>query len=400
MTSKEDKKITTPRCILLFEGAIRSEKTLELYRQHLKNFLKWNELENYDDLLKADDKSIQNKLMDYLLYLKKNFSPNYVPTIFKGIELFFIMNEVNINSKLLHKMFPEQVKKGGYGAYTRDMIETMLSNTIKNRTKSLILLLASSGIRVGVIPDLKLKDVTNYEDCKKILCYAGSKEEYIAFMTPEASKSFDEYLEERQNDGERLTPESPAFRKTYALGSVPAEKMTIETIRSSIAKSMKNVQKTKTGNRFNIPTVHGFRKYFNIVLKSRDNANISLAEKLMGHSVTVSLDNAYAPFDIEKVYEEYKKSIPELTISSEERQRLELEIKDIEIKELERVKNENIGLLERVESLEKNYHEPHEEREEQFKIMKRDILKQLADDDNIVELFKEFQKIQKLKDED
>lgn len=287
----------------LFLSAIKSEQTKELYVYHLKRFLTWNkDCKDYDDLLKADEKAIQTKLEDYVMYLKLNFSPNYVPTIFKPVELFYIMNKVNINSKLLHKMFPETVKKGGYGAYTREMIQTMLDQTNKKRTRALILFLASTGCRVGVIPELNLGHITNYEDCKKVVCYADSKDEYVTFMTPEASKAFDEYLEERQNDKERLTFDSPAFRKKYYLGSNPSQGMGIESVRGSIALCMKNVSKIKKGNRFNIPTVHGFRKYFNIMLKQRQEANISLCEKLMGHSVLVPLDNAYAPFEDSKVF--------------------------------------------------------------------------------------------------
>ena len=85
-------------------------------------------------------------------------------------------------------MFPEKTKKAGYGSYTRDMITKMLANTNKKRTRALILMLASSGCRVGVIPELKLENITDIEDCKQIVCYAGSKDEYVCYMTPEASR--------------------------------------------------------------------------------------------------------------------------------------------------------------------------------------------------------------------
>jgi len=132
----------------------------------------------------------------------------------------------------------------------------MLDNTNKKRTKALILFLSSSGCRVGVIPELKLKHITNIENCKQILCYAESKEEYVTFMTPEASKAFDDYLEERQQDLERLKPESPAFRKSYSLGSAPAETMYEATVRNALNITLRDVPKTKTGTRFNIPTLN------------------------------------------------------------------------------------------------------------------------------------------------
>ena len=77
------------RSYSLFLSAIKSEHTKEIYVYHLERFLTWNkDCKDYDDLLKADEKSIQRKLEDYVMYLKLNFSPNYIPTIFKPVELF------------------------------------------------------------------------------------------------------------------------------------------------------------------------------------------------------------------------------------------------------------------------------------------------------------------------
>ena len=145
------------RCLDIFLQSIGSEKTKDIYRYHLDNFLKWNkDCKDYDDLLKADEKSIQRNLEDYLIHLKGKYSPNYIPSIIAPIELFYVMNDVNINTKRLHKMYPTRTKRGGYGSYTREDIGTMLSNTTKKRTRALILFLSSTDCRVGVIPELKL----------------------------------------------------------------------------------------------------------------------------------------------------------------------------------------------------------------------------------------------------
>jgi len=224
----------------------------------------------------------------------------------------------------------------------------------------LILFLASSGCRVGVIPELKLKHIIDIENCKQVLCYAESKEEYTAFMTPEASKAFDDYLEERQQDRERLKPESPAFRKTYVLGSFPADTMETGTVRNAVTITLKDVSKTKTGTRFNIPILHGLRKYFDIAMKDRHDNNLSKSEKLMGHSVSIPLDNHYAPFSVEKLFEEYKKAIPELSISKEWKLKEELKRNKEETKsskdkvsdELRSIKEDNADMKERFTALE------------------------------------------------
>ncbi len=369
-------KQTQQRCLKLFLNAIGSIHTRKGYLYQLDRFLKWNSIKagNYDDLLKADEKAIQRNLEDYLIHLKdQHLSPNYIPTIIAPIELFYLMNEVDLNSKRLHKMFPTKVKKGGYGAYSRDDIQLMLDNTNKKRTKAIILFLSSTGCRVGVLPELKLKYITNHEDCKKVVCYAESIEEYSAFMTPEASKVFDSYLEERQQDHERLTPESPVFRKDYVLGDAPAEPMQTGTIRNALYVTLKDVKRARTGNRFNIPIVHGLRKFFNVTMKSMDSSNISIAEKLMGHSVTVQLDNSYAPFTDEKLFTEYKKAIPELTISNVERQRLLIDNKNKKLEDMAKLKNENSTLLQRLDSIEAKIKERDEAVEKNSKQFDEDI---------------------------
>ena len=335
------------RCVVMFLQALGSPITRENYKYQLDRFLKWNKTTDYDKLLirdpktgQIDDKSIQRNLEDYLIYLKDRYSPNYIPSIVAPVELFYVMNESNLNTKRLHKMFPTRIKKGGYGSYSREHIQKMLLSTRKKRTRALILFLSSTGCRVGVIPELKLGHITNIENCKKVVCYAGTKDEYTSFMTPEASQVFDDYLDERQQNKEKLTPNSPAFRKDYRLGSAPAETMLQATVRNALTLTLKDVPKIKRGTRFDIPTVHGLRKYFNITLKSRPDCNLSICEKLMGHSTTIPLDNHYAPFAESALFEEYKKAIPELTISGEERQKILIDSKNAKLSELEEKQSE------------------------------------------------------------
>lgn len=349
-----------PRCLEMFKNGLGSEKTYVNYKWQLDRFLKWNNLTDYDDLLKADDKSIQRLLEDYLMYLKKNNSANYIPSVLAPVELFYTMNGKMFNSKLLHKMRPTKTKKSGYDYYTREDIQSMLDNTNKTRTKALILFLSSTGCRVGVIEELKLGHITNLENCKQVLCYADSKEEYTTFMTPEASQVFDDYLAERQQDREKLTAESPAFRQDYRLGDLPAKTMLTGTVRNAIAITTKDVKRIKKGNRYNKQTLHSLRKFFNVMLKSRDGCNRSKAEKLMGHSMDIPLDDVYGSFLPPSLFEEYKKSIPALSISKEYKLQEQIKKNEEEAKssndkltdELHSLKRDNLDMKERFSALE------------------------------------------------
>jgi len=138
-------------------------------------------------------------------------------------------------------------------------------------------------------------------------------------------------------DNERFIPESPVFRESYQLASLPARPLSLQMLTEIIEATLKDIKRVRTPNgRYTIQLVHGFRKYWNLVMKDRSNSNLSLCEKLMGHSVTIPLDNHYAPFSKEKLFEEFRKAIPELTISDVERKQTLIELQEKEITELER----------------------------------------------------------------
>jgi hypothetical protein len=50
---------------------------------------------------------------------------------------------------------------------------------------------------------------------QQIQVYEGSKEEYTAFCTPEASNAISDYLQFRQRSGETVTENSPLFRHDF-----------------------------------------------------------------------------------------------------------------------------------------------------------------------------------------
>ena len=80
---------------------------------------------------------------------------------------------------------------------------------------------------------------------------------------------------------------------------------------------------------------HGFRKRFATILKSNKEINLSISEKLLGHSTTVQLDNVYFKPTLDVMYEEYQKAIPELVLNESMKLKLELEKKNNELSSLE-----------------------------------------------------------------
>jgi len=344
----QNRTVEKPRSLLIFEESIKSDETKKAYFFALEKFRKFANVGNYDDLLKADEKSIQRLLEDFVISLKGKISPNTFNTQLAPVFLFYQMNDVNINKIRIKKMFPAKVKRSGYSAYSREHIQQMLNSTNSKRTKACILIFASTGCRSGGLCDLKVKDVENFkDDCKIVKFYSGDTSEYVGFLTPEASRALDDYLDERIQNHERIQPESPLIRENYRLGSLTPTPINRYMLESLIEITQKDGQRKKDSTgRYNTPITGGFRKFFNIVMKLRKDCNLSLCEKLMGHSVTVGLDNHYLPATDEDLFNEFRKTIPELIIEESQRLKIENELKDKKIERLESDKDRRISSLE------------------------------------------------------
>ena len=344
------------RSMLIFENSIKSPATRKTYLYHLDKFMSFCKTKDYDELALLPQKTLQILMEDYVMHLKKIISPNTINLPISAVKAFLDCNDVELRWSKIKRLKPSRVKKTGGEAWFTDEIAKMLSFTSELRTKTLIHFIASSGIRIGALEDLKIKHISQIEDCKSILVYEGTTEEYITFLTPEASSMFDAYIQKRESDGEKISPDSPVFRSTYQLGYAkvkPSNSNALkEIIRLLILKSGLRINQIKTSKRYNKQADHGFRKRFNTIMKTTDSMNISLAEKMMGHSVTVALDNVYLVPTIKQLFDEFKKVIPELIIDSEKRQQFEIKKQEEEIMKLKIAQKDKVIQDEKIKNLE------------------------------------------------
>lgn len=348
------------RSILVFEGSINSAATLRTYKFALNKFKNYYKLKDFDSIPKIELNQLQIMVEDFVFYLKRTVSPNSISTIMAGIEHFLTMNDVELRWKKIHKLYPAKVKAGGRSAYTTEDVQKMDESTKDPKGLALIHTLASTGARIGALPELKIRHMLSMDDnCKAILFYPGDKKEYWGFLTPEASLALEKYLNKRRVDGEYLTVESPLFRTKYALGSLKAKHTTTGAL-SSIVKNIvkKSVPRQKIGGRFDKPIDQAFRKRFNTTLKNNDNCNRSLTEKLMSHEVKdIPLDGTYHDPDVKTLFNEFKKHIINLTVNPNERKSIEsaqkIAQKDKEISELKQERETNKQLQERLERVER-----------------------------------------------
>jgi len=334
------------RSLLLFYSAIKSEKTKQQYENYLEEFRNYFIIKNYDKLAQIEPKKLQEMIEDFIMYHKsKNKSASYISGKVCALRLFLSMNDVILNWDKIRKMFPEKTKPVGDRAYSTEQIQILLKNTAYPEYKALIHFMSASGVRVGCFEELKIKDLTDMSNgCKCVKVYADTRHEYYTFIHHEAVEILNEYLESRKKKGEKLTEDSWVFCSPFD-NSKPHPTTTITSTMARHVKKFVGREKSKSG-RYDIMSCHGFRKRFDTVLKSNRMVNISLAERLMGHSKTIPLDNSYFKPVIEQLFDEYQKSIPQLLIDEKYRLEEQIKAKDGKIHELESDKDRRIDSLE------------------------------------------------------
>ncbi len=338
------------RSLLLFEQSIRSKWTLRNYRKSLARFMDFHKIKDFDSLLEIPSDDLQVMIEDYVIDLKKVVNPNSVSTLMLGIRRFFVMNRIRIDWEIIKNMYPDKVKSSGFKPFTNEHIRRMLDSTSSKRNKAIIHFLASTGSRIGVFDfDLSMKHLKNMDyGCKAVLLYADDIDEYWAFLTPEASKVLGECFEKREKDGEKLTPDSPIFRRRYSLGFEKALPVKLNSVQSALFRIIQNsgIDRHRINKNYDIQMSHGFRKRFNTILKLDNDINSNIAEKILGHSVTHKLDNTYFKPELDDLFKEFKKAVPKLTIDESLIQKEQLKQKEQEIEKLESDKDKRITNLE------------------------------------------------------
>ena len=343
------------RSILLFQNSLKSKKSVETYFKNLNLFRKFVGSEDFDSITRIGKDQLQIFLEDYIMDLKGRISPNTIPTYYFPIQAFLETNDIDLKWKKIRRLFPAKVKKTGREAWATQDIKLMLAVTSNIRNRALVLFLASSGIRIGAIEEIRIKNLIDMPlGCKAVLVYEESTEEYWTFITPEASEILEKYIAKRKSDGEQITPDSPLFRASYEKGYSNVRRLSArgasETILRILRVSGLRTQEVKKKGRFNKMPDHAFRKRFLTTVKSNSKIPTSQAEKMVGHQVyrdednnMVMLDGSYNVPTVEVLFNSYKHAITDLTIDDYARVR----IKETEIQKqysvLEQEKKKHFG---------------------------------------------------------
>jgi integrase len=178
------------------------------------------ERDNISDLLQKDVRIIQNDIIEYIMKLRdKGYSYSSISVKLAAIFLFYEMNDIVLNKKKISRYVGEHEKTVKDHAYSREQIKRIV-DACDLKYKVVVLLMASTGCRIGAIPNLRLSALKYIEKYQlyQITFYEHSKNDsYYSFCTPECGKYINEYLDYRKRCGEKLNEKSPLIRDDFIL---------------------------------------------------------------------------------------------------------------------------------------------------------------------------------------
>ena len=332
----------TNRSYRIFIEGLKSAVTKAAYTYALEKYMKFLGIQNPDDLLVHQDnpRIIQDQIIDFLILLKNPpHSLRYATRsqYVSAIITFYDLNEVILNRKKIYRYLGEEERPIENRGYNTEEIRKMLEVS-DEKVRAILLLLASTGMRIRALVDLTLQDLQEVPEFKlyKVTVYSDSKERYFTFTTPEAAQAITIYLEYRKRYGEKLTSGSPVFRDQFDRND-PASvhnvrPMKLRTIERLISRSLEksgirtveritefNSEKGKI--RKNVRLTAGFRKFFDTQLIYA-KVEPRTKELFMGHNIGLD-DHYFKPGD-DYVLHEYLKAVNNLTINEENRLRKEI----------------------------------------------------------------------------
>jgi len=301
---------------------------------------------------KSNTQWFQDSLIDFIVFQKERVSKGQIvestiPNYYKSVKLFCDMNDIVINWKLVTRGIPRGKHAANDRAPTIEEIKKLLEYPDR-RTKPIVLMMLSSGIRIGAFDYLKLKHITPLKDkdgkivAAKMIVYAGEADQYITFISAEAYNSWMEWVNFRASYGEKLTDDSWVMRDMWKTTNITygaklgyaktPVKLKSSGIRSLLSKALfqQNVRPLliEGNKRHEFKTAHGFRKFFKTQAEQcMLAANVEL---LLGHDIGVS-SSYYKPRE-KDLLADYLKAVNNLTIYKDSNELLAKEFENERLK--------------------------------------------------------------------
>lgn len=315
--------------IYSIEDGLSSIRTKERYRDAFRLFLKYCQLENAASLLDENPRRLEERIIGYVRFLDqvKHLARGTITIALCAIFHFMEMNDVLLNKRKITRFMPEDSSTHDDRAYTHQEISQILLKC-DERSRVMILLMASTGMRIGALEFLKLGHLTKvsvYPYIYKIMVYAQSpKDRYYTFCTQECSEAIDSYLDYRARFGDPLKKQAPLIREEFdiydKLQCAYPRAVRYRGILWIITDLLKRAGFPTKGE---VMRSHGLRK-FAITQMIKAKLDYECREYLVGHRHSRGLDVNYDRTTSEDRLQEYLKALDLLTINQENRLKIKI----------------------------------------------------------------------------
>ena len=314
------------RSMHLFRNRIyrksRSQASVDSYRAFVRLFIEYLGLRDADDLaekLRSGKINVVQALNGWLDKLdKEDKAPGSQKNYYFGVKKFVevVTPELEVNWKLVD--LPRQRVVEEDRRPTKDGLKTILEHG--NLTDRMAFtFMSSSGVREGTFVGLHIRDI-DFDAYKDVAVVKISSEiskgrmRYVTFLTPEAKRILQEYLEVRRRKGEKIADDLPLIGRNVRTKDDELEFKSITTraLRKRWQTLLERAGKAERARTWHKLHLHTLRKFFRTNLEQA-GVSTSFRERLMGHKGEY-LDDAYFKPRVEELLNEYRKAIPNLTI--------------------------------------------------------------------------------------
>ena len=328
---------------MLFNSGVNNKYTKRSYDANLDQFMYFAGIKKYDSIKSMKIEKFKMLLTKYISHCKDTkLKRGTINTRIQALFMYVDQNEMSIPKKKFKRMLPvDKIQKSQKKAYSTRDIQMMLDVSPMLRSKALIHLFASTGIRPTAIHDLdsnthlKIKHFREMKGGYMVLTvYAEiNEQDYKVCIHPEAAQALKDYWRWREQvNGETITPDSSAFSP---MKGYPTDRnyITRRNATRIIRDALRNAGIKRliiNGDKTDIGETYGFRKRFHTICFNSEMKK-SFKESFMGHST--GLEETYNDMKDESWLNHYKICDMELMISDHSRlkernNRLEKEKKD------------------------------------------------------------------------
>ncbi len=285
----------------------RSENTEKTYLKGLLSFVNIMNIGNLDDFvekIKSQTIDVNAAHKDFVINLaNKNLAPKTVGAWSAALRKFLLANGAELKNTTRIKIYNihEDILP------SKDDLKKILSSC-SLRAKTIILLLSSSGLRVGELRNLKLSDVDVNSEPAIIRIRgltAKERKSRMTFFSNEAKQVLQSYLDHRKNNGHQLTEDSFLFTTN------DGNQMSYQNLQFILNNVFKKVSK-KEGKRYGLHA-HSLRKFFKTQLISAGVPG-PIVDRLAGHARYLARE--YELYTEEQLKEWFVKGMKSLELLS------------------------------------------------------------------------------------